>query len=149
MDVYIWLGLMVLFLIVEAVCTVHLVSIWFAAGSLVAAIVSLLNGPVGLQILLFVVVSGGLLTCLWPFTKRFLKPGIVKTNIDSLIGAKCYVTEDIDNITAVGHVKLNGMEWTARSLDGNPIQAGTLVAVDHIEGVKAFVKPVIEEVKIV
>lgn len=148
MDIYIWLALMVIFLIVEASCPIHLVSIWFAAGSLIAAVVSLLNGPVWLQILLFAVVSGGLLACLWPFTKKFLKPNIVKTNVDSLVGAKCYVIEDIDNINAVGHVKLNGMEWTARSANGQPIAAGTLVTVDHIEGVKAFVTPVVEEVNV-
>lgn len=144
MDVYIWLGLMAVFLIVEAACAVHLVSIWFAAGSLVAAVVSLLSGPVLLQILLFAVVSGALLAGLWPLTKKFLKPNLTKTNIDSLIGDKCYVVEDIDNITAVGHVKLNGMEWTARSASGDPIPAGTLVTVDRIEGVKAFVTPVVE-----
>lgn len=141
METYIWLGLMVAFLIVEAVCALHLVSIWFAAGSLVAAIVSLLSGPVWLQILLFAVVSGGLLAGLWPFTKKFLKPGITKTNVDSLIGAQCYVTADIDNLQAQGQVKLNGMEWTARSADGHPIPTGTLVTVERIEGVKAFVSP--------
>ena len=56
--------------------------------------------------------------------------------------------QDIDNINAVGHVKLNGMEWTARSTDGHPIAAGTLVTVDHVEGVKAFVTPVVEEVNV-
>ena len=34
------------------------------------------------------------------------------------------------------------MEWTARSTNGNPIPQGTLVKVDKIEGVKAFVTPV-------
>jgi membrane protein implicated in regulation of membrane protease activity len=46
---------------------------------------------------------------------------------------------DIDNLAATGQVKLGSMEWTARSTDGNPIKAGTLVKVDRIEGVKAFV----------
>lgn len=145
MDTYIWLALMVIFIIVEAVCAVHLVSIWFAAGALVAALVSLLHGPVGLQILLFVVVSGGLLALLWPFTKKFLKPTLTKTNVDSIIGSEGYVTADIDNLTATGQVKLGGMEWTARSVDGKPIPAGTLIRVDHIEGVKAFVSPVVVE----
>lgn len=142
MDVYIWLALMVGFLVLEAACAVHLVSIWFAAGSLVAAVVSLLSGPVWLQILLFVVVSGGLLAALWPLTKKFLNPNLVKTNVDSLIGTQGYVTADIDNVEAHGQIKLNGMEWTARSADGKNIKAGTLVTVDHIEGVKAFVTPV-------
>ena len=145
MDTYIWLALMVIFIIVEAVCAIHLVSIWFAAGSLVAAVVSLLHGPVWLQILLFVVVSGGLLALLWPFTKKYLKPTLTKTNVDSIIGSEGYVTADIDNLTASGQVKLNGMEWTARSANGKPIPTGTLVKVDHIEGVKAFVFPVTVE----
>ena len=141
MDTYIWLALMVVFLIVEAACAIHLVSIWFAVGSLAAMVVSLLGGPVWLQILLFTVVSAGLLACLWPFTKKFLRPHLTKTNVDSVIGSQGYVTADIDNIHAQGQVKLNGMEWTARSTDGSPIPTGTLVKVDRIEGVKAFVSP--------
>ncbi len=142
MDTYIWLGLMVVFIIVEAACPIHLVSIWFAAGSLVAAIVSLLHGPVALQILLFVVFSGGLLALLWPFTKKFLKPKLEKTNIDSVIGTEGYVTADIDNLTASGQVRLGGMDWTARSTLGKPIPTGTQIRVDRIEGVKVFVTPV-------
>lgn len=141
MDTYIWLALMVVFLIAEAVCAIHLVSIWFAAGSLVAAVVSLLHGPVWLQILLFVVVSGGLLALLWPFAKKYLNPKLTKTNVDSIIGSEGYVTEAIDNFSAVGQVKLGPMVWTARSESGSPIPAGTLVRVDRIEGVKVFVSP--------
>ena len=141
MDTYIWLALLVLFLIVEAACAIHLVSIWFAVGSLAAMVVSLLGGPVWLQILLFTVVSAGLLACLWPFTKKFLRPHLTKTNVDSVVGSQGYVTADIDNIHALGQVKLGGMEWTARSTDGSPIPTGTLVKVDRIEGVKAFVSP--------
>lgn len=133
---------MLMFLIVEAICAVHLVSIWFAAGSLVAALISLIHGPVWLQILLFAVVSGGLLAALWPFTKKFLNPGRVKTNVDAIIGQQCYVTAGISNIESHGQVKINGMEWTARSTSGETIAAGTLVKVDRIEGVKAFVSVV-------
>ena len=145
MDTYIWLGLFAVFLIVEAVCTIHLVSIWFAAGSLAAALVSLLNGPVWLEILLFMVVSGGLLLALWPFTKKFLKPTITKTNVDSVIGSVGYVTEPIDNLHAQGQVKLGGMEWTARSSDDSTIAVGTMITVERIEGVKVFVRAVKKE----
>ncbi len=142
MDTYIWLALMVVFLIVEAVCTIHLVSIWFAAGALAAVVVSLLNGPVWLQILLFAVVSGGLLAMLWPFTRKVLNPHITKTNVDSVVGSEGYVTANIDNLAASGRVKLGGMEWSARSTDGNPITEGTQIRVDRIEGVKVFVTAV-------
>lgn len=146
MDTYIWTALLAIFLIVEAVCVFHLVSIWFAAGALVAVLISLLNGPVWLQILLFVVVSGGLLALLWPLTRKYLKPNITKTNVDSVIGSQGYVVADINNIEAHGNVKLGGMEWSARSTDGSPIQTGTLVRVDRIEGVKVFVSAVEAEV---
>lgn len=142
MDTFIWLALMVVFLIVEAACPIHLVSIWFAAGSLVAAITAALGAQDWLQVVLFVVVSGALLAALWPVVKKFLNPKRTATNVDALIGTEGYVTDTVDNLNAAGKVKLNGMEWTARSTDGAKIPAGTLVKVDRIEGVKAIVSEV-------
>ena len=137
----IWLAALVVFLIVEAACPIHLVSLWFAAGSLVAAIASMLGAQFWLQVTLFLVVSIALLACLWPFTKKFLKPKISPTNVDAAVGAQCYVTAQVDNLHSQGQVKLNGMEWTARSTNGDVIPAGTVVRVDKIEGVKAYVSP--------
>lgn len=143
-----WVVLMVVFLVVEAACPIHLVSIWFAAGSLVAAIVAALGGQLWLQILLFLLVSCGLLAALWPFVKKVLNPKRTATNIDAMIGTEGYVTVAVDNLNAEGKVKLGGMEWTARSADGKKIPAATLVKVDRIEGVKAIVSPVTEEAKV-
>ena len=142
MDVYIWLGLMVVFLIVEAACPIHLVSIWFAVGSLVAAITAALGGQIWLQLLLFIVVSGTILAFLWPFVRKVFNPKLERTNVDSVIGTQGYVTQEIDNLNATGNVKLGAMEWTARSSAGTVIPKGTLVKVDRIEGVKVFVTPV-------
>ena len=136
-----WLAIMVVLLIVEAACPFHLVSIWFAAGALVAMIISMLGGELWLQIIAFCIVSGALLAGLWPFIRKFLNPHLTKTNVDSVIGTEGIVTADIDNLNAVGQVKLGGMEWTARSTSGNKISAGTRIRVDRIEGVKAFVSP--------
>ena len=144
----VWFVLMVAFLVAEAACPIHLISIWFAAGALVATVVSLLGGPIWLQITLFLVVSVALLASLWPFTKKFLKPKISPTNVDAAVGAQCYVTAQVDNLHSQGQVKLNGMEWTARSTTGELIPQGTLVKVDRIEGVKAFVTPVRDEVTV-
>ena len=138
----IWFALVLAFLITEAACPIHLVSIWFAAGALVAAVVALLHGAVWLQVTVFLVVSAGLLAALWPFVKKFLKPNISATNVDSVIGTEGYVTESIDNLSATGQVKLGGMYWTARSTGGQPIPEGTLIKVDKIEGVKALVSVV-------
>ena len=136
-----WLAIMVVLLIVEAACPFHLVSIWFAAGALVAMIISMLGGELWLQIIAFCIVSGALLAGLWPFIRKFLNPHLTKTNVDSVIGTEGIVTADIDNLNAVGQVKLGGMEWTARSTSGDKISAGTRIRVDRIEGVKAFVSP--------
>ena len=136
----IWLGLFVAFLLIEA-STVALMSIWFAAGSLIALLVALLGGPIWLQITLFFLVSAGLLACLRPMVRRFVKPGLTATNVDSVIGTRGYVLSDVDNENASGRVKLGGMEWTARSTSGTVIPKGTLVQVDKVEGVKAFVSP--------
>ena len=139
---YIWLGLMILFIIVEAVCAIHLVSIWFAAGALVAMIAAALGAKLWLQITLFLLVSGVLLALLWPLVKKFLRPNLKKTNIDSIIGTTGLVTITVDNMESTGQVKLNGMEWTARSTSGKIIDPHTEVKVDRIEGVKVFVTPV-------
>ena len=138
---FIWLGVMVLFLIVEA-ATVTMVSLWFAGGALAALVVALLDGSWLLQIIAFLVVSAGLLALLRPMARKHFTPKLVKTNVDSVIGTEGYVTADIDNVAATGKCKLGAMEWTARSATGEKISTGTLVKVEKIEGVKAFVIPV-------
>ena len=138
---FVWLGLMILFLIAEG-ATVSLVSLWFAAGAVVAMFAALLGAGIWLQTGLFLVVSGALLLMLRPIVRRYLVPKITATNVDSLVGATGLVTEAIDNVTASGQVKLGAMEWTARSTTGENIPQGTLIRVDRIEGVKVYVTPV-------
>lgn len=140
-EAMIWVVLLVMFCAMEA-STVTMVSLWFAAGSLVAMIAALLNGPFWLQILLFVLVSGLSLAALRPLVRKFVTPKITKTNVDAVIGATGRVTVAVDNIAAAGQVKLGAMVWTARSTSGDPIPEGTLVKADRIEGVKVFVTPV-------
>ena len=138
---FVWLGLVILFLIAEG-ATVSLVSLWFAAGAVVAMFAALLGAGIWLQTGLFLAVSGALLLMLRPIVRRYLVPKITATNVDSLVGATGLVTETIDNVTASGQVKLGAMEWTARSTTGENIPQGTLIRVDRIEGVKVYVTPV-------
>ena len=145
-EILVWFGIMLAFLVVEAACPLHLVSIWFAVGALTSMIAAALHASIVVQIALFVAVSAVLLISLWPFTRKFLKPKLAKTNVDAVLGQQGHVTEAIDNIDAVGQVKLGGMYWTARSVSGEKIPKGTLVRVERIEGVKAYVSPVSEKV---
>lgn len=140
-----WLGLMLLFLVIEGT-TVALVSLWFAVGALAAIPVSLLGGEIWLQVVVFVVVSGAALAMVRPLIRKYMKPKLVATNTDALIGTTGRVIADIDNIAAQGRVKLGGMEWSARSTDGSPIRADTVVRVDQIQGAKVHVSPVSQTV---
>ena len=135
-----WLGALVVFLIVEGTCPC-LLSIWFAAGSLVAAIAAALGAEFWLQVVLFSLVSVLLLLTVRSLVRKYFNPSIQKTNAESLIGTEVYVTASVDNLRAQGQVKVNGIEWAARSTDGKPIDEGTLVRIDRIEGVKLFVTP--------
>ena len=134
----VWLLLLVVFLAAEA-ATVSMVSLWFAVSALVALLVALLGGPGWLQGTLFLVISAVLLALLRPLVKRYVTPRITATNVDSVIGSTGLVTTAIDNVSAVGQVKLGAMEWTARSTSGQLIPVGTRVRVDKIEGVKVYV----------
>lgn len=136
----IWLGLLILFGIGEAV-SVGLTSIWFAAGALAALIAALLGGQLWLQLVLFLAVSALCLVAIRPLAKRHLNNHVERTNADRVIGAEARVTEAIDNLQGTGAVSIGGIVWTARSGSDDPIPAGALVKVLRIEGVKVFVEP--------
>lgn len=133
-----WLVLMIVFILIE-VSTVSMVSIWFASGALTALIASLCNAPLWLQIVLFAVVSAALLLALRPLARKYFTPRLTKTNVDAVVGTEGLVTQRIDNLSASGSVKLGGVEWSARSTSGAPLEEGTRIRVDRVEGVKVFV----------
>lgn len=133
-----WLGAMIVFLLAEA-ATVTLVSIWFAAGALAAVVVALLGGGLGLQVTVFLAVASVLLISLRGFVRKYIRPKLVRTNVDAITGTTGVVVTPINNVAALGQVKLNGLEWSARSTDGTHIPEGALVKVDRVEGVKVFV----------
>ena len=135
-----WLTMIVVFLLAEA-STVTLVSLWFAAGSLAAMLVALTGAGIGFQVTIFVIVAAVCLTALRPLVRKHIKPKLTKTNVDAVVGSTGLVTTPIDNVSAVGQVKLGAMYWTARSTTGAGIPEGALVRVDRIEGVKVFVTP--------
>lgn len=137
----IWLGLIVLFLIMEA-STVTMVSLWFAAGALAAMVISCITDAVWLQVTVFAAVSAILLSALRPLARKHFTPKLTRTNVDAVIGSVGPVTVAIDNVAAVGQVKLGTVTWTARSTSGEPIEEGTVVKADRIEGVKVYVTPV-------
>ena len=135
----IWLAAAIVLFIIEA-ATVGLTTIWFAIGALVAFVLALLDIPVTVQIVVFLMVSVALLV----FTRRIfaekLHAGSEKTNTEALIGLTATVEEDILPLQ-VGQVRLNGQMWSAVCTDGKAAVRGDLVEVKAIEGVKLVVSP--------
>lgn len=141
---YLWLIVAVILAVVEG-ATLNLTTIWFALGALAAWLVTFLNFSWGLQIGVFVLVSGILLIFTKPLVKKYLKVGRVKTNAEEVIGMNAIVTEEINNINAKGKVKVKSQIWTARSDDSQVIKIDSLVKVLRIEGVKLIVKKLKED----
>ena len=136
---YMWLIAFVLFTVVEFATSMALISIWFAAGSLVALVLSAFDVPLWIQLLVFILVSAILLICTRPIAKKHAKNNI-DTNIKIIIGKTAKVIEDIDNSKATGRVRLNGVDWTAISDTGELIERDSHVTVTKIEGSKLYVK---------
>lgn len=139
MMMYVWIALTAVFGILEA-ATAQLVSIWFVIGSVSSLGAYFFGANEAVQIVIFIVVSAAALAVTRPLVKKFTKTRVQPTNADSSIGADAVVTQGIDNIHAQGTVKLKGVEWTARSVNGDIIPEGEIVTVRSIEGVKLIVE---------
>lgn len=137
----IWLAVTIGLCVLEAT-TVDLVAIWFALGSFVAMIVSLFNAPPWLQVLIFIVVAITALASTRRIVKQKLNVRKVRTNLDSVVGKIGIVLDDIDNFASKGRVNAIGLDWTARSEDGLPIESGSHVLVKAIDGVKLIVEKI-------
>ena len=139
-----WLAVFVLLIVIE-LATMGLTTIWFAGGAVAGFIASMLGANVVIQAVVFFVVSIVLLIFTRPFAVRYINSNKTKTNIDGLIGQEALVLEEINNIRETGCARLEGKEWTARSVDDTVIPADTVVIVERIEGVKLIVKTKKEE----
>lgn len=138
MEPVVWLVLLCVLLLIEVI-TLGLTTIWFAAGALVAFLVSLIGIALPIQIALFTVVSLVLLFFTRPIAVKYLNKDRVATNSDRYVGFEAKVIETIDNLNDKGQVMIAGQEWTARSLDDKIIEQGAIVIVKEIRGVKAIV----------
>lgn len=139
--IWMWLGCIVLFAVVEAL-TAGLVSIWFVAGAVVALVAAALDASMAVQVVLFLVASGVALAATRPLVRKWTQGKIVATNADRVLGLEGKITETVDNENAVGAVYVDGKTWTARSADGAVLPVGEMVVIERMAGVKLFVKKI-------
>jgi membrane protein implicated in regulation of membrane protease activity len=134
---YIWIGIIIAALIVEAL-TAGLTSIWFVPAAVVCIILELFKVPQAVQIVTFLILSlVGVL-----FLRKFSKKSThVATNVtDMVIGGEAIVTERIDSLAETGEVKIDGKRWSARLENGGTAEIGDHVEVIRIVGVKLICK---------
>ena len=138
----VWFMLAIVLIFVE-IATVNLVCIWFAIGCLLAGIVGLITENVMIQVGVFLIVSILSLILTKPFIKKLRPKGIVRTNLDRVVGQIGIVTSDIDKLEP-GEVKVDGKKWMAVS--DTKIIKGSKVEILAIDGVKLKVKEIKEGV---
>ena len=134
-----WLVVFILLILIE-LATMGLTTIWFAGGAVAGFVASMLGANVVIQAAAFFAVSILLLFFTRPFAVRYINSNKTKTNVDGLIGQEALVLEEINNIRETGRARLEGKEWTARSMNDTVIPKDTVVTVERIEGVKLIVK---------
>jgi membrane protein implicated in regulation of membrane protease activity len=114
----------------------------FAAGALLAALVSAVGGGLIASWAVFAITSLLLLLVVRPIARSHRKqPAQLRTGTAALIGGKGTVVERVANIEAVGAIRLdNGEVWTARSYDEDrTFDIGERVEVIQIRGATALV----------
>ena len=140
-----WLVVLGIFALLEALTTGTLVSVWFCAGAFAAWIAAVAGLSFGVQTALFIAVSLILLFTIKPFVNKHIHHHIIETNVQALIGTHCIVEEEINNKKQAGTVKADGKLWTARSeYEEQIIPAGTEVTIIEIRGVKLIVSELIQ-----
>ena len=81
-----------------------------------------------------------------PLAVRYMKRGVTRTNVNSLIGKRAVVIQKIDNLSQMGQVRINDIEWMARTeSDEETIPEKSVVEIEAVQGVKLIVKKCKEE----
>lgn len=134
-----WLGLAILFVIIECITTQFL-SIWFALGAIIALGLSLFHQSLLIQLAAFIITGLGLAVCLHPWIKRKLvHPQAL--NVDGLVGKQAIVNQNFSN--GEGRVIVDHLDWKAKS--NEELKQGDTVQIIAVNGVTLTVSKKREE----
>ena len=132
-----WVAVMLVAIVIE-VSTTQLVSIWFAGGALISAILAIFRIPFVWQILAFAVMTTILLVLSKLVFKKKIEVKDTKTNSDSLVGLELLVVSRVTDKT-VGEGKIRDVVWTVITNDTTPIETGEYAVIKEIVGNKLLV----------
>lgn len=135
----IWIAVAVVFGIIEIV-TLGILTIWFAVGAVVAAILASLGVGFMGQFVAFLLTSVILLYFTRPIAEKYLKIGKQKTNAESLIGEKAMITVETGP-GKIGQARVRGQMWSCEGVDRDQVfEKDEEVIIERIEGVRLLIK---------
>lgn len=113
----------------------------FAIGAGVAALLAFSGVPVGIEWIVFIVVSMGAFAALRPIAKRLDREGpVLGIGSHRQVGQLARVVGAIDDAHDGGVVMLGTEQWRAESSDGTIIPIGSTVAVIEVRGTRLLVR---------
>ena len=139
---WIWVGTAVVLTVGEMASPGSFFLLPFAIGAFVAAILAVLDAPIGIEWLAFVAVSLASLAALRPIARR-LDRGETVDGIGAkrLIGEPASVIEAIPGSGDLGLVRVDREEWRAQTVEGTPLPVGTPVRIVEVRGTRVIVHP--------
>jgi membrane protein implicated in regulation of membrane protease activity len=146
-DSIVWILWVVLgvVLIIAEVFTPGFVLLWFGIGALAAALASMLGMGLGLQFLIFIIISTALTALSRTiFVNYFTREGgenELKSGAAGMPGQVGTVVTSSRGALDEGAVKVFGSIWTAYPAEGEPpLEAGDRVVVERLQGASIYVR---------
>ena len=139
--VYVWLAIIAVGLLLEAVEAGTLVTIWFSAGAVIPLIMSCFGIASAWFIILQIIVFGIVTILCLIFLRKIAKKTLFrnnkeKTNMDIYIGKKFKISR-IDN--EISYIKINGIEYKVEDDNGDSMKLNDMIVVLKIKGNKIIV----------
>lgn len=140
--IVVW-GIIIVVSLIAEFETSDLTAIWFGVAALPALICAIFEVGLGIQVLVFGVLSVILVLATRPLVRKFNKRETIATNSDKIIGMIGKVTKCIEP-DGKGEVKVNYQTWTAITSGSVSIEEGSDVVIKEIVGNKLVVEKVEE-----
>jgi membrane protein implicated in regulation of membrane protease activity len=140
----VWLVIALVLIGVELM-TVAFIALYLAVGAIAAGIVGAFGANVGVQVLVFAIVSiVSLIATRKPIKRALDRSPVVASNAQTVVGKHAVVTVALDEGPGHrGQIRVGTEYWSARSTDDHSIEVGATVEVAGIEGVTALVSRVV------
>lgn len=142
MPFYIWLTLAIIFTLVE-IFTTGFFYACFAVGALAAWGASLISPSPVWQLVVFCLVSVGLIPVTRLFARRVTDESIPQGGADALVGLQGVVLEDIAPHENLGKIRVDNQEWRASAVDD--IKAGSKIKVVAVKGATLVVESILRK----